>query len=682
MATDERIYPLPVPLARDGELLEVALGYAGAIMVVVDAVGTIVQSRSPVFDRGLALASYLHTRHRRSFRRLLERAVAVGESGELEARFIDLEHTPPIADACTERAQSDASDADTEGRPQPITVTETTGPIGTNHTWHRLWVGPRSRAGVGAIVLIIPSDHTRQARIEHQRFRALLDQAEDAIFVVDPRTTKFVDANQTACEMLRFSRSELLDMGPRDIEVDFPLHTREQWIDYVMEIMAVGTLPYQGVHRRKDGITFPIEATWSIKMFEGDEYLLGVVRDMSEARRIADELAHAEETLRVSDRLITVGTMAAGIVHEINNPLSYVAGNLDFLMERIGELSASVSDDAAAELLDILHEARHGAERMRQIAHDLRTFSRRDDDSVGAVNVAHVIDSSINIARSQIRLCAELERDEVLGLAVVANAPRLGQVLLNLLVNAAQAIAPGHPSRHRIYVRTKREAGFAVIEIEDTGSGMSTEIQERIFEPFFTTKPVGKGTGLGLSICRNIIEGFGGTITVSSTLGKGTTFRICLPEARPTQHDPDDETIDQISSDGHAARILIIEGDAAQARYLRRQLAHYQCTIVASGSDGVEQLLRGGYRLAFCGLSENSEVADFFAALAEAQPALCSRVVIVHAGDGEELGSDSPLLRQLADISERAGSGVAGVINKPYRADQVQAVVARSVRFA
>src|SRR5690606_18481441 len=108
------------------------------------------------------------------------------------------------------------------------------------------------------------------------------------------------DVNTTACHLLRYTRAELLALGPKDIEVDLPLHTREQWADHMIEIMAVGTLVREGVHRRKDGSTFPVEATLSIKPFEGDEYLLMVARDMTEAKRIREELRHAEETLRVS----------------------------------------------------------------------------------------------------------------------------------------------------------------------------------------------------------------------------------------------------------------------------------------------------------------------------------------------------------------------------------------------
>lgn len=266
--------------ASDRELLEATLDFSAATLAVIDRDGCVVQVAA-TDDRHAWLGSNLSERLQATghepFQRRLEHVLVHGESAVFEARLA-----------------FDLSSAQ----------------------WYRVSLAPLRRDAALAIAIVTPIDRERDARIENQRFRAILDQAAEAIFVVDPRTTRFVDVNDTACRMLRYRRAELLALGPQDVEVDFPLHTRGQWADYMIEVMAVGTLPYQGVHRRKDGSTYPVETTWSIKPFEGDEYLLGVCRDMTQQHRIEADLRQAEETMRVSDRLTTVGTLAAGIMQD------------------------------------------------------------------------------------------------------------------------------------------------------------------------------------------------------------------------------------------------------------------------------------------------------------------------------------------------------------------------------
>ena len=542
------------------DLLEAALDVGAATLAVVDRSGRVVQLAS-MGDRrdwlGTNLSERLQASGHEPFQRRLEHVLVQGQRTVFEARLA----------------------SDLQGS-----------------QWYRVSLEPlRTDA---ALAVVTPIDREREARIENQRFRAILDQAEEAIFVVDPRTTRFVDVNHTACRMLRYTRAELLALGPQDVEVDFPLHTREQWADYIIEVMAVGTLPYQGVHRRKDGSTYPVETTWSIKPFEGDEYLLGVCRDMTEQRRIEQELRQAEETMRVSDRLTTVGTLAAGIMHEINNPLSYVMGNLEFATEQLGELVEVLPADSSDELLTALREANHGAVRMSRIVRDLRTFSRRDEDSVSAVSVNDVLDSSINIAMNEVRRRARIERSLADEVMVMANESRLGQVFLNILINAAQAIEPGDSQNQRISVRTAREGDGVVIEIRDTGTGMSAEVMERIFDPFFTTKPIGVGTGLGLSICRNIVESMGGRIEVTSTLGSGTAFHIWLPatEQRPARRP---ETARPASLE-RCGRVLIIDDDAHAARALWRYLAQHEGIVETDGRRALERFLVDPFDAVFC----------------------------------------------------------------------------------
>jgi signal transduction histidine kinase len=223
------------------------------------------------------------------------------------------------------------------------------------------------------------------------------------------------------------------------------------------------------------------------------------------------------------------------VAHEINNPLAYVGSNCSHAIKELQRaLDPSCSEDAwRAGLLratEALQEACHGSERVRVIVQDLKALSRSDSGAPGPVDLIKIIESSIKIASNEIRDRAELVKEIEPDLPCVSgSASRVGQVLLNLLINAAQAIEPGAARRNRICLRAQRRGSRVVIEVSDTGAGIARELQERIFEPFFTTKPVGVGTGLGLALCHNFVSQMGGELTVESEPGKGSLFRVALP---------------------------------------------------------------------------------------------------------------------------------------------------------
>ncbi len=177
-----------------------------------------------------------------------------------------------------------------------------------------------------------------------------------------------------------------------------------------------------------------------------------------------------------------------------------------------------------------MHDAIEGAERIRGIVSHMKTFSRAGDEHRAHVDLRSILDSSIKVVMSEVRARARLVRDYGHIPLILANPGQLGHVFPNLLLNAAHAIPEGHPHDNTIRVTTRAAAnGEIVVEISDTGRGIAPEVRHRIFDPFFTTKPVGRGTGLGLSVCHGIVRSLGGTITVESQLGEGTTFRITLP---------------------------------------------------------------------------------------------------------------------------------------------------------
>jgi len=270
------------------------------------------------------------------------------------------------------------------------------------------------------------------------------------------------------------------------------------------------------------------------------EKLIGRVvslSDLSEKKRAEEQLLESQAQLRMADRLATVGTLSAGVAHEINNPLAYTIANLGYVADCLkNAVDREVSLDPR-QLREAVEEALQGAERVSRIVKDMKTLSRVDDERIAAVDVERALDASINMALHELRHKATVVKDYGGVGTARANEGRLVQVFLNMLVNSAQAIPEMNPGENEVRIATRidREGRIAV-EISDTGSGIPDEILPRIFDPFFTTKPLGVGTGLGLPICHSLIHAIGGRIEVTSKVGVGTRFLITLPRLTGSAH--------------------------------------------------------------------------------------------------------------------------------------------------
>ncbi|NPC86787.1 PAS domain S-box protein, partial [Pyxidicoccus fallax] len=279
---------------------------------------------------------------------------------------------------------------------------------------------------------------------------------------------------------------------------------------------------------RRDGSILHVESTTFPLPFDGEDAIVSVSHDLTERHQM-------QARLMLAQRMASVGTLAAGVAHEINNPLAYLTANLAFAREALDTLRAQGTlgprqAGALADAQSALAEAQQGADRVRTIVRDLKTFSRVDLADNTDVDVRQVLESTLNLATTEIRHRARLVKQFADVPRVRANESRLGQVFLNLLVNAAQAIPAGTPERHEIHVATRvGTGGRVVVEVADTGSGIAAENLPHLFDPFFTTKEPGEGTGLGLSICHSLVAALGGEIHVESEPGKGSTFRVLLP---------------------------------------------------------------------------------------------------------------------------------------------------------
>jgi len=330
-----------------------------------------------------------------------------------------------------------------------------------------------------------------------------------------------------------------------------------------------------------------------------------VEREVRE-RSVRAERAKIREQLIISDRMASAGTLAAGVAHEINNPLGVAMANLDFVFETLAGLAPGAHEEEGAVapgaswggwnrlqgLDEPLRDIGEALRRIRDIVRDVKLFSRPQEEKTGAVDVRRVIESSVRMARNEIRHRARLVEDYRPVALVNANESRLGQVVLNLIVNAVQAMPDGRSDGNVLRVATRTsDDGKVVIEVADTGSGIPKEHLERIFDPFFTTKAVGVGTGLGLAICHRIVAELDGTIEVDSEPGKGTTFSVILPFAqeRSTNKAPSNRPIVR-----QRARVVIVDDEPAMARAIERGLSvHHEVCTLTNGKEALARIQAG-----------------------------------------------------------------------------------------
>jgi len=413
----------------------------------------------------------------------------------------------------------------------------------------------------------------------------------------------------------------------------------------------------------------------------GGSLAAAVARCRAEAER--KEL-HAK--LALADRMVSVGTLAAGVAHELNNPLAYVNANVTFLSEQVAHLASLLPASARAdgEVADVLQQldeaardAKDGVDRMRIIVRDLRTLSRSDDASVGPVDLGPVLDSCVNVAWNELKHRARLVKDVPHLPTVRGSAGRLGQIFLNLLVNAAQAVPEGQPERQEIRV-TARPLGAdrVVIEVSDTGCGIPPENLARIFDPFFTTKAPGVGTGLGLSIVHGIVAAMQGEISVESAVGKGSTFRVVLPVAPPEAADEPHEGEGGAPARAPSrprARILVVDDEPLVGTVLERTLGDEHEVVTCGGArEALDRLDRGErFDLVFSDLlMPDLTGMDLHAELARSHPALAQRVVFLTGGACTEAARE---------FLARPGMEC---VEKPFDLESIRQVIARRLPAA
>jgi signal transduction histidine kinase/CheY-like chemotaxis protein len=334
---------------------------------------------------------------------------------------------------------------------------------------------------------------------------------------------------------------------------------------------------------------------------EGED--TGVAQLEGERRQLDAQALHA-------DRLALMGTLAAGVAHEVNNPLGITLANLAFALDELrqvdGDLGSLPGDTARGlgeggarargrlkAVIDALEEARQGGDRVRLLVRDLQTFAGGAVERPSPVDVGRVMEAAMAVAHNVIRARATLVRDYVGSPIVHGNEAHLAQVFLNLLLNAAEAIPDGNPDLHEIRVALRTDAGgCCVVEVSDTGRGIAPEHLGRVFDPFFTTKP--GSVGLGLSMSHTIVDSLGGSVSVESPPGRGTTFRVTLP-AVMGQAAPASSTR-AATQPARRARVLVVDDEPMMTRAVHRLLRSEHDVETTTDPVGVVERVRAGER--------------------------------------------------------------------------------------
>ncbi len=364
-------------------------------------------------------------------------------------------------------------------------------------------------------------------------------------------------------------------------------------------------------------------------------HLLGLSADVLggaiERKRRHAMLLHEKE---LEQRAESLGLLAAGLAHEINNPLAYTAGNLEYLRERLPCPTNAAGDDMPDDCLQVLDEALEGATRIQRIVADLRSLATTAPESSATepVDLKAVIESTLRVASNQLRHRAQVVRDYGAELPRVrGTSTKLGQVLLNLVLNAANAIPEGRYSENRVTLSVRPEADGVLLAVSDTGCGIPADVLPRIFDPFFTTRGPRGGMGMGLAICRSLITALGGSISVRSKPGQGTTVDVYLPRAEE-EPKPAPELKPAPATSGR--RVLVVDDEPRVLELVRRLLRGHELVTAANGREALERLRADrDFDLILCDLMMPELTGmDVYHSVRDTWPGLQERIAFITGG--------------------------------------------------
>jgi len=446
--------------------------------------------------------------------------------------------------------------------------------------------------------------------------------------LVEPSQWRYV--NSAMCRLLDYPTPEaLLESGPFAVIADEA--DRMEAMDRRRRLLQGERIGFHVVKwRRRDGAVVPVEVTATVVDFEGTPSIMVLGRDLVERAELTARLAIAE-------RMASLGTLAAGVAHEINSPLTHALLGLTVASVELSAVTEERNDERLRSVALKLRDAREGVERVMAISRSLKGLSRVEDDVRTPIELMAVVGQAAEIVHHELRHRARLVTRFEPVPKVLANAGRLVQVFVNLLANAAQAIPAGRADENEVTIATRlAEDGRVVVEVRDTGAGIPPLALPRIFDPFFTTKAAGDGTGLGLAIGRRIVTELGGTLTAANGNGRGAVFTVVLPAAATTNGG---DVVPAGRPSRRPAptrgRLLIVDDDAILARACQHAVERDFDAHVARSVDEALERLRAdsAFDVILCDLMMPTQTGmDFHAAVARSYPHLRDRIVFMTGG--------------------------------------------------
>lgn len=498
-------------------------------------------------------------------------------------------------------------------------------------------------------------EHTRkvaaladEVRGERDVLREAVNLIEDGVLLIDNEGNVLLE--NTAGERIRGGADGLLGMDSR--------------VDRQLAMLA--NQARQANARVEMGMSRD-QRQLVVAAYPAVDRVLIHVRDVTDARDL--------EVRRLqSEKLASIGLLAAGVAHEINNPASFVLHNLDSVLSVLQQIDEKLANQPRIarslgaqslmfDAMSILQESKEGMARIARIVRDLHSFSRVDDDTLVATDANISLESALSMLRNELRYRATVIRDLRSTRLVPGGAARLGQVFLNLVLNAAHAMTEGGPDRNRLWVRSFDTDDSVVVEIQDNGPGIPPAVMARIFESFFTTKPRGVGTGLGLPISRDIVHSLGGLIEAESEPGKGALFRVSLPFVA-SKDEPLIATAQ--ARTGRRRRVLAVDDETLLLKAYRRMLIDYHDVEVRGSATEALDLLAADqdFDVILCDLQmPGMSGAEFFCYVRELYPELSKRFLFITGG------AFSPEARRFLEDSMPA------CINKPFGLDELLGLI-------
>jgi PAS domain S-box-containing protein len=485
--------------------------------------------------------------------------------------------------------------------------------------------------GLGEVHLFRDVSDDRRAHEEVLRSRRQLRQMIEKLpeGVVVRRGEHLVYANPAMASYLGYANpADLVGKTPADLtQSDDAIRARQFIADQDVLGLAPAA-PREWSHVRCDGETVVLESSAAQQVeFEGEPAVLTVVRDVTARRRM-------QAQLQMADRLASVGTLARGVAHQINNPLQCVLSGVEFVQRELEAAAPPAPSGAPSAAHEVLQDVREAAGRIRDVVRDLAAFAMPDEATRRTVDLAATLDATVAVVQHEIRHRARLVRHYGPAPQVAANASQLRQALLNLLKNAVQAIPEGAGGSHEITLTTGTDrAGRAFVEVRDSGEGIKPETLKHVFDPFFTTRPVGSGMGLGLSVCHGIVAAHGGEIDIESRPGAGTTVRVTLPASAPVRQ----VAVPRVRAPQARGRkrVLVVDDDPSMGLLITRLLSReIDVVAVTSGSEALERIAGGeSFDAVLCDLMmPEMGGVELFHELGRVAPRLCERTIFMTGG--------------------------------------------------